>query len=482
MGRNGLENKKTGFNPGPLSCVPSGLVIVMALVLFAGPLTGCTTAPGGNVAHDEMRKLQAQREKMVETQILERGISDERVVRAMLKIPRHRFVPQLMKWGAYEDSPLLLGEGQSMFRPYMVALMTERLRLGTQDRVLEIGTGSGYQTAVLAEIVKNVYSVEILEHHARKAENLLVELGYSNIRVRLADGYQGWPAEAPFDAIVVNCCPDHIPQPLVDQLKVGGRMVIPVKKLQGAQELVLITKTGEGLEKETVTPGTFKSMTGEGVKGHHEDVYFRSKRIRMVEQQISARGVRDPRVIGAMMKVPRHLFVPVTLQGSAYGDFPLPIGEGQTISQPYMVAFMTEKVQVGRGDRVLEIGTGSGYHAAVLAELVDDVYTVEIVESLGRRAESLLNKIGYDNVHVRVGDGYKGWGAAAPFDAIIVTCAPDHIPLPLINQLKFGGKMIIPVGDRDSGQELFFVRKTADGLIREAVYPVRFVANEGADQ
>lgn len=203
-------------------------------------------------------------------------------------------------------------------------------------------------------------------------------------------------------------------------------------------------------------------------------------RQRMVETQLKARGITDPRVLEAMAKVPRHEFMPEELRHRAYEDRPLPIGHGQTISQPYIVAFMTEQLDPEPGDRVLEIGTGSGYQAAVLAELVDQVYTIEIVEPLAETAAAALGKAGYGNVHVRAGDGYKGWPEEAPFDAVIVTAAPDHVPQPLVDQLREGGRMMIPVGEQGAVQQLTLLRKEGGELKREAVMPVRFVPLTGA--
>lgn len=184
-----------------------------------------------------------------------------------------------------------------------------------------------------------------------------------------------------------------------------------------------------------------------------------------------------------MRRVPRHEFVPPDVSAQAYGDHPLPIGEGQTISQPFIVGYMTEILGSKPGDRVLEIGTGSGYQAAILSELVKEVYTIEIVGPLARRAEAALKRLGYRNVSVRAGDGYRGWPEAAPFDSIIVTCAPDHIPQPLVDQLKIGGRMVIPVGAEIRGlwsvQELILVRKTARGMEREKRMGVRFVPMTG---
>jgi protein-L-isoaspartate(D-aspartate) O-methyltransferase len=186
---------------------------------------------------------------------------------------------------------------------------------------------------------------------------------------------------------------------------------------------------------------------------------FTSLQKQMVKQQIIDRGIKDPRVIKAMEKVPRHLFVPEDHRACAYDDAPLCIGEGQTISQPYIVAFMTETLDLKAGDKILEIGTGSGYQAAILAEIVKEVYTIEIIEKLGKRAKATLTHLGYKNVHVKIGDGYKGWPEQAPFDAVIVTCAPEKIPPDLVSQLKEGGRMIIPVGTEVSVQKLIKVTK-----------------------
>jgi protein-L-isoaspartate(D-aspartate) O-methyltransferase len=205
-----------------------------------------------------------------------------------------------------------------------------------------------------------------------------------------------------------------------------------------------------------------------------ESEYARD-RDRMVLEQLVDRGIKDRRVIKAMQKVERHRFVPEEYRSVAYGDHPLPIGYEQTISQPYVVAFMTEVLQLKPTDRVLEIGTGSGYQAAILAEICDSVFTIEIVPELAHRAKNLLEQLGYKNIQVKHGDGYQGWPEKAPFDAIIVTCSPTKIPQPLKSQLKEGGRMVIPVGYPETGQELYLIRKENERLIEKAVLPVRFV-------
>jgi protein-L-isoaspartate(D-aspartate) O-methyltransferase len=206
-----------------------------------------------------------------------------------------------------------------------------------------------------------------------------------------------------------------------------------------------------------------------------EEDRFTALRHEMVDRQIRARGVKEPRVLAALEKVPRHIFVPEPLKYGAYGDYPLPIGEGQTISQPYIVAFMTEALGLKPSDKVLEIGTGSGYQAAVLAELVREVYTIEIIEELAKRARGLLDKMGYRNIHVRIGDGYNGWPQEAPFDAIMVTAAPDEIPERLVSQLKEGGRLVLPVGKPGGIQELIRGQKVAGRLKTETLMAVRFV-------
>lgn len=199
------------------------------------------------------------------------------------------------------------------------------------------------------------------------------------------------------------------------------------------------------------------------------------ERFTMVQEQIVARGIRDEKVLAALRAVPRHVFVPADFRPASYEDRPLPIGLGQTISQPYIVALMTELAGVRRDSRVLEIGTGSGYQAAILGELSDHVFTIEIVPALARRARATLRQLGYTHVNVREGDGYAGWPEEAPFDVIIVTAAPDEIPAPLLEQLKEGGRMVIPVGPQSGSQRLEVVTKQDGTIRRHTVLPVRFV-------
>ena len=208
--------------------------------------------------------FQSMKEEMVETQIRARGISDGAVLNAMLKVDRHRFVPEEMHHLAYSDRPLPIGERQTISQPYIVALMTELLELKKGDKVLEVGTGSGYQAAILAEVADNVYTIEIIESLARSAEETLKELGYRNIRVKAGDGYVGWEEFAPFDAIIVTCAPTHVPQPLLDQLREGGRLVIPVGDYY--QELKKITKVQGQIKSQNIIPVVFVPMTGEHVK------------------------------------------------------------------------------------------------------------------------------------------------------------------------------------------------------------------------
>ncbi|MEO0094136.1 MAG: protein-L-isoaspartate(D-aspartate) O-methyltransferase [candidate division WOR-3 bacterium] len=206
---------------------------------------------------------------------------------------------------------------------------------------------------------------------------------------------------------------------------------------------------------------------------------YTQKRKRMVKEQIAARGVTDQRVLKAMEKVPRHWFVPEPLRVDAYGDFPLPIGEGQTISQPYIVARMTELLQLKGDEKVLEIGTGSGYQAAVLALLTKEVYTIEIIENLAKAAKERLQDLGYNNVKVKFGDGYLGWTEYAPFDAIIITCAPPFLPDSLVRQLKDGGRIVAPMGEENQTQILTVFQKQGEKLLKTEYEPVRFVPMTG---
>jgi protein-L-isoaspartate(D-aspartate) O-methyltransferase len=199
----------------------------------------------------------------------------------------------------------------------------------------------------------------------------------------------------------------------------------------------------------------------------------------MVRNQLAAGGIRKAEVLQAMAEVPRHEFVPASLRPYAYADGPLPIGHGQTISQPFIVAYMTQALELSKEDTVLEIGTGSGYQAAILGKLTKEVYTIEIVPPLAESAQAVLSKLGFENVHVRQGDGYLGWPEKAPFDAIIVTCAPDHVPEPLISQLKEGGRLVIPVGATGGIQQLVLLRKRNGQISKEKMLDVRFVPMTG---
>lgn len=201
---------------------------------------------------------------------------------------------------------------------------------------------------------------------------------------------------------------------------------------------------------------------------------FDEMREKMVKYQIEGRGVTDKKVLNAMRMVERHLFVDPELHTQAYNDYPLGIGEGQTISQPYIVALMTEMLKLQGQEKILEIGTGSGYQAAILGEIADSVFTIEIFKSLGKHAEQILGALGYKNIFVKIGDGYQGWPEKAPFDGIIVTCSPTHIPKPLINQLKEGGRMVIPVGEGYHQQLEIYIKKD-DKLKQLDTVPVRFV-------
>lgn len=230
----------------------------------------------------------------------------------------------------------------------------------------------------------------------------------------------------------------------------------------------------DGQEPAAATAGGEQARQAPASEG---DLWAEARR-RMVREQLASRDITDERVLSAMRAVPRHELVPEAERERAYEDYPLPIGHEQTISQPYIVALMTQLAEIEPGDEVLEVGTGSGYQAAVLAEMGAEVYSIEIVEPLARRAERDLARLGYDRVHVRAGDGYRGWPDQAPFDAVIITAAPPRIPEPLKSQLKVGGKLVVPVGD-DGMQELIVLTRTEDGFDRRNVIPVRFVPMTG---
>ena len=219
-------------------------------------------------------------------------------------------------------------------------------------------------------------------------------------------------------------------------------------------------------------------MMGQAQLVRAEDGEVKSRE-EMVRNQLAAGGIRKAEVLQAMAEVPRHEFVPASLRPYAYADGPLPIGHGQTISQPFIVAYMTQALELSKEDTVLEIGTGSGYQAAILGKLTKEVYTIEIVPPLAESARAVLSKLGFENVHVRQGDGYLGWPEKAPFDAIIVTCAPDHVPEPLISQLKEGGRLVIPVGATGGIQQLVLLRKRNGQISKEKMLDVRFVPMTG---
>ena len=233
----------------------------MVMTIFLLMLLGCEEGPqSAPVLADPAR--QAERNRMVDEHIIPRGIKDPAVLAAMRRVPRHRFVPTLYSTFAYMDGPLPIGHGQTISQPSLVALMTEGLALQGAKKVLEVGTGSGYQAAVLAEIVPNVFTIEIVEPLATETAQTLAELGYRNIHTRVGDGYRGWPEEAPFDAIIVTAAPDHVPQPLLDQLAVGGRLILPVGRF--FQTLELYRRTAEGYERKTLTPVRFVPLVREG--------------------------------------------------------------------------------------------------------------------------------------------------------------------------------------------------------------------------
>lgn len=229
-------------------------------------------------------------------------------------------------------------------------------------------------------------------------------------------------------------------------------------------------------------PGNLTGPAGEDPERAEEELAYAEARAEMVRTQLASRGITDPAVLRAMGEVRRHEFVPDSQKGSAYEDHPLPIGEGQTISQPYIVALMTQALDLSGGERVLEVGTGSGYQAAVLGELTGEVYTVEIIGALAERAAEDLDRLGYSNVHVKNADGYYGWEEHAPFDAVIVTAAASHVPPPLLEQLKDGGLLIIPLGSQRYYQTLTLIEKRGEETETTHLTSVRFVPMTGRAQ
>lgn len=241
--------------------------------------------------------------------------------------------------------------------------------------------------------------------------------------------------------------------------------------------VIIFTNCLRGNQTEKKKMDSSKSHIIKNGMKHFEDRY--SERKHMVDSQLRYREISDTRALLAMEEVPRHFFIPNSGQKDAYGDHPVPIGEGQTISQPFMVAIMTQCLELKTTDRALEIGTGSGYQAGVLAELCKEVYTIEIVEPLGKRAEVTLKELGYENVKVKIGDGFEGWKEHAPYDGIIVTCACEEIPQPLIDQLAEGGRLVIPVGEYNAYQTLKVLTKKGKDLNSKDVLDCRFVPLTG---
>ena len=267
--------------------------------------------------------------------------------------------------------------------------------------------------------------------------------------------------------------PEPLPKPTATEKPIS--LVTPT-----ATERPALMATPTAMERPTLiaTPTEAPTPTPSPVE---EERYAEARR-QMVEYQIRARDITDEEVLRVMEKVPRHKFVLPQYLDQAYADHPLPIGYGQTISQPYIVALMTQLLNLKRGEKVLEIGTGSGYQAAILAELTDEVYTVEIIKELEQQAEGKLKDLGYTNAKVKHADGYYGWEEYAPYDAIIVTCAPDHIPQPLINQLKDGGRLVIPVGPPGAYQTLWQLTRQGDKIISQNILGVSFVPMTGEHQ
>src|SRR5262245_13099027 len=236
-------------------------MIRVGAVALAAALNWSVASVASQVDARPVRSMDEQREEMISAQLTPRGITDPRVLEAMRSVPRHLFVPEAQRVHAYEDRALPVGEDQTISQPYIVALMTQLARVEPNAKVLEVGTGSGYQAAILSRMGARVYTIEIVPALARRARKALETLDYRNIEYRVGDGYRGWPEAAPFAAILVTAAPDHVPQPLVDQLAVGGRLVIPVGA--DAQNLMVITRTGEGTRREEILPVRFVPMTGE---------------------------------------------------------------------------------------------------------------------------------------------------------------------------------------------------------------------------
>lgn len=251
------------------------LGVILCALVGVSSTTACSSEPVGTTtsattppARDQKAPTEADftqaRNSLVDKHILPSGVKDAKVLEVMRKVPRHRFVPPVVALMAYEDGPLPIGHEQTISQPSLVAYMTEALQLKPTDRVLEIGTGSGYQAAILSHLAKDVYSIEIVEPLAKASQKVLKELGHKNIQVRSGDGYRGWPDKAPFDAIILTAAPGNIPQPLIDQLADGGRLLAPVGGKD--QKLVLLTKTAKGIKRETLIPVIFVPMTGEAQK------------------------------------------------------------------------------------------------------------------------------------------------------------------------------------------------------------------------
>jgi len=253
------EHRRRNTRAGAIASLLFGLTVAGCTGPLETPLAASPTVAGRSA--QPLGDREGDRMRMVEEQLLARDITDPRVVSAMRRVPRDRFVPPDQRQRAYEDRPLPIGYRQTISQPYIVAYMTQALRLTPDAKVLEVGTGSGYQAAVLAELAAAVYSIEIVPQLAERARDTLAELGYANVQVRQGDGYAGWPEQAPFDAIMVTAAPDHVPQPLVDQLALGGRLIIPVG--QDRQTLTILTRTEDGIEQDTTLPVLFVPMTGE---------------------------------------------------------------------------------------------------------------------------------------------------------------------------------------------------------------------------